>query len=167
MPDILGRLPGRGIWVSSQRGALDLAVKKKLFAKAARAKVTVPEDLTAEVARQLEGRVISLLAMARKAGLAVAGYEKARSALDAGAYVLMQASDGSPRGKTKLKPPPDGGVFIGCLTAHEMGLAFGRDHVIHAALSAGGLTTRIVEEAARLDGLRDEGTMADAVGKEL
>jgi hypothetical protein len=36
-----------------------------------------------------------------------------------------------------------------------MGLAFGRERAIHAALAAGGLTTRVVEEAARLTGLRE------------
>ena len=34
-------------------------------------------------------------------------------------------------------------------------MAFGRENVIHGALSAGGLTKRIVEEAARLGGLRE------------
>ena len=46
------------------------------------------------------------------------------------------------------------GGFIGILTAGEMGLAFGRERAIHAALAAGGLTKRVVEEAARLSGLR-------------
>jgi hypothetical protein len=40
------------------------------------------------------------------------------------------------------------------LSAGELGLAFGRERAIHAALGAGGLTTRVVEEAARLSGLR-------------
>jgi hypothetical protein len=33
-------------------------------------------------------------------------------------------------------------------------LAFGRESVIHGALAAGGLSTRVVEEATRLSGLR-------------
>jgi len=68
----------------------------------------------------------------------------------------VQASDGSERGKTKLHPPEGKETFIGCLTARELGLAFGREHAIHGALAAGGLTTRVVEEAARLAGLRGE-----------
>ena len=36
VPDVLERLPGRGIWVSADRAALDLAVKKNLFSRAAR-----------------------------------------------------------------------------------------------------------------------------------
>ena len=33
-------------------------------------------------------------------------------------------------------------------------MAFGRERAIHAALAAGGLRTRVVEEAAKLAGLR-------------
>ena len=35
VPDLRARLPGRGIWVSTDRKALETAVKKNLFAKAA------------------------------------------------------------------------------------------------------------------------------------
>ena len=97
------------------------------------------------------------IALARKAGDAVSGYEKVRGWLDTGrGRVLVQATDGSGRQKTKLNTPP-GGRFIGCLTGAELGLAFGREHAIHAALAAGGLCDRIVEDAAKLSGLRRDG----------
>jgi len=78
------------------------------------------------------------------------------------AEVLLQASDGSERGKTKLRPPGGSETLIGALSASELGLAFGREHVIHAALAAGGLTTRVVEEAARLAGVRGQFGEKDA-----
>jgi len=43
----------------------------------------------------------------------------------------------------------------GWLTADELGQAFGRQTVIHAALASGGLAKRVVEEAQRLRGLRE------------
>ena len=70
--------------------------------------------------------------------------------------MLLQAADGSERGKTKLRAPDGEGSYIGFLSAEELGLAFGRERAIHAALAAGGLTTRVVEEAARLAGLRGQ-----------
>jgi uncharacterized protein len=86
----------------------------------------------------------------------VTGFEKVKDWLVKDqAKVLIQASDGSERGKTKLHPPEGTDTFIGCLTARELGLAFGREHAIHGALAAGGLTARVVEEAARLAGLRE------------
>jgi len=78
VPDVAGKLPGRGIWVSADRAALDLAVKKKLFARAARQAVVVPEGLADLVTTLVRQRVIDLLSLARKSGQAIAGYEKCR-----------------------------------------------------------------------------------------
>ena len=155
LPDLLGKLPGRGFWVTSSREALDRAAAKGLFSRAARAKVTPPAELADLIEDMLAKRVVELLSLARKAGLAVTGYEKVKGWLvDGRATVLLQASDGSERGKAKLRPPEKTGLFIDCLTGQEIGLAFGRESAIHGALAAGGLSNRVVEEAARLAGLR-------------
>lgn len=152
--DILEKLPGRGIWVSADKSALSDAIKKGAFSRAAKAKVSVPEGLVNEVETQLARRVVDLISLARKSGDAVAGYEKVKDWLAKDyAEVLIQSSDGSERGKSKLSTPY-GGSFIGWLTTDELGLAFGRETVIHAALLSGGLTPRIVEEAKRLKGVR-------------
>ena len=154
VPDIAGTLPGRGIWVTADRAALDKASAKNLFSRAAKAQVSVPENLSDLIEQQLARRVTDLISLARKGGRAIAGYEKVKDwLLKEEARVLIQASDGSERGKSKLSTPY-GGKFIGWLTADELGRAFGRQTVIHAALGAGGLTQRVVEEAARLKGLR-------------
>lgn len=155
VPDILGKLPGRGFYVSADRAALTKAAAKGLFSRAARQPVKVPADLVDTVEYLLMRRVTDLLSMARKASGAVMGYEKVKTWLASGkARVLLQASDGSERGKTTLRAPEGEGTLITCLTAQEMGLSFGRERAIHAALAAGGLTSRVVEEAARLAGLR-------------
>ena len=154
VPDILGKLPGRGIWVSADRAALKTAMKKGLFSRSAKQPVKVPDDLVCEVEKQLARRVVDLISMQRKAGKAVAGYEKVKGWLQTEeAEVLIQAVDGSGRGKSKLSTPHYG-HYIGCLTADELGLAFGRQTVIHGALASGGLTSRVVEEAQRLKGVR-------------
>ena len=165
-PDLAEKLPGRGIWVSADRAALDKATQKRLFSRAAKQAVTVPEGLTDHVETLLAERVVNLISLARKGGGAVCGYEKVKSKLAGDeAQVLIQASDGSERGKSKLSTPYRGD-FIGWLTAAELGQAFGRQTVIHAALDAGGLSKRVVEDAARLKGLRvSDGEMARRKGK--
>ena len=154
-PDVMGKLPGRGAYVAADRAALTKAVQKKLFSRGFKMQVTVQSDLVDEVERQLTRRVIDLLSLARKSGDAVAGYEKVKTWLDKEeARVLLQASDGSGRGKSKLSTPHRG-KYIGWLTADELGMAFGRQTVIHAALASGGLSKRVVEEAQRLRGVRE------------
>ena len=154
VPDISGKLPGRGVYVSAQRSALDKAVAKKLFARGFKQPVTVQDGLVAWIEEALARRVVDLISLARKSGDAVSGYEKTKDWLiKEKADVLIQAVDGSGRGKSKLSTPHYG-TYIGWLTADELGLAFGRETVIHAALASGGLSQRVVEEAQRLRGLR-------------
>ncbi len=165
VPDILGKLPGRGMYVSAERDALQTAVAKGLFARSAKRRVSVPDGLVDTVESLLAKRVVDSLSMARKAGLAIAGYEKVRDWLGKDAVrILFQASDGSERGKSKLHPPGGRGSFFEVLTASELGLSFGRERVIHAALGKGGLTERIREDAIRLSGVRVE-VGGDPVGK--
>jgi len=156
VPDVLGRLPGRGMWVSSDAATLRQAAGKGFFARAAKRQLRVPPDLVDQVEAQLATRLIELIALARKAGEAVAGMEKTKEALVSGAAVLLlQAADGSERERARLRPPEGANTLVSCLFGHELGLSFGRDRVIHAAVLAGGLGDRIRDEALRLSGIRD------------
>lgn len=156
VPDVLEKLPGRGIWVAAEREALATAVKKGLFSRGAKQAVTVPGTLVQDVEALLVRRLIDGISMARKAGRAVAGYEKVRDWLGREEVrILFQAIDGSERGKSKLHAPGGRGSYFEVLTASELGLSFGRERVIHAALGFGGLTERIREDAIRLSGVRE------------
>jgi uncharacterized protein len=166
VPDILGKLPGRGIYVTADRAILEQA-RKGQFSRSAKQAVTVPDGLLDEVERQIARRTVDLIALTRKAGRAVCGFEKVKGWLAGGerVRVLVQASDGSERGKTKLWTP-EGARYFGCLTSAELGLAFGRQSVIHGALATGGLSDRVVEEATKLRGLREGNGGDGASGKD-
>lgn len=162
-PDIAGRLPGRGIWVAADRKALKKAIARNLFARAAKAPAKVPDDLLELVESLLVSQLISLISLARKGGSALAGFDKCKSALlSEQAIALIQASDGSEGQKRKLRPPKGDNTYISCLKGDELGLAFGREHVIHAALLRGGLSKRVLLEAHRLAGVRGEVAAAKA-----
>jgi hypothetical protein len=159
VPDLAGRLPGRGMWVTADAATLRLAAGKGFFARAAKRPLRVPPDLAARVEALLAERLVELVALARKAGQAVAGLEKTKAALVAGqAALLLQAADGSARERGELRPPEGENTLVSCLFGHELGLSFGRDRVIHAAVLAGGLGDRIRDEALRLSGIRDVAT---------
>lgn len=156
VPDLAGRLPGRGMYVTANAETLRAAARKGHFARAAKRQVRVPPDLVEMVEALLAARLTELLALARKAGQAVCGLEKTTAALVSGeAALLLQATDGSGRERARLRPPAGEKSLVTCLFAHELGLAFARDRVIHAAVLAGGLGDRIRDEAQRLSGIRD------------
>ena len=89
--DVEERLPGRGLWVKADRAALEKAAAKRLFGRSARQMVIVPGDLPAQVVARLERRCLDLLGLARRAGLAVAGFEKVRDWIRSGRAVRRRA----------------------------------------------------------------------------
>jgi uncharacterized protein len=157
VPDIAGRLPGRGMWVSAERGALEQAVRKNLFARSAKRALGVDPGLPDAVEAMLARRLVELISLARRAGEAVAGREKVLERLKAGrAAVLIQAADGSAREKAELRPPAGENTHVTTLLAGELGVAFARDRVVHAALDGGGMAERVKAEALRLAGFRSD-----------
>ena len=163
VPDLAEKLPGRGLWVSADKGSLVTAEKKNPYSRAAKSQATVPKGLAKSVEDLLRKRVIELISLARRSGGAICGFEKIKSALTSdGVAVLIQAQDGSEQQKRKLRPPKGRNTYISCLTASELGLAFGRDYVIHAALAGGGLTKAIKQDAARLVAIIGEDAITEA-----
>ena len=157
-PDLAERLPGRGAWLSATRDAAALAAKKRLFSRGFRQPVEVSADLPDQLERLLARRLVEAVSLTRKAGLAVNGFEKVKARLKQGGVgALLAASDGSDDGRGKLAPLAGDAPIISVLTADELGMAFGRDSVVHAALDVGGATERVLREARRLDGFRQSG----------
>ena len=155
IPDITGRAPGRGIWVSPDRDSVKTAVSRKLFARAARQAVTTDPDLDGIVEGLLAARCIETIGLARRAGQAVAGFEKVRAWLQKGkAAILLEALDGAADGRDKLRRIAPALPALDCLTSDEMGRAFGRDHAVHAALAPGALAGKFELEARKLKGFR-------------
>lgn len=160
VPDVAHKLPGRGYWVSARREIIERACKRGLFAKAAKAAVKCPSDLAEQVERLLVARCIAYLGLARRAGQAIIGFAQVEEAFRARAgriAALVEASDSGPADRNKLVTYArrEGGIpVIGCLSQGEIGLAFGRENVVHAALTPGALAVRFVGEAERLGGFR-------------
>ena len=68
VPDLVAKLPGRGIWLSARRDVLETARTRGAFARAARGPVTVPADLVELVQSGLVRRITELLGQSRRAG---------------------------------------------------------------------------------------------------
>ena len=151
VPDLLGKLPGRGMWLSARGDVLEHALSRGAFMRAARGPVTLPSDLRARIEDGLRARIRDLLGLARRAGQAVSGWQAGREWLQAGrAGLLVQAVDGSLAERARF-----GGrhlPVVAPLTAAELGGVFGRDHAVHVVVSPGRLADAIRIEAERLAG---------------
>lgn len=168
VPDLAARLPGRGIWLSACGDVIERARAQKglgggtgeglrrAFVRAARGPVNVPTDLPAVLEAALVRRIGELLGLARRAGQAVAGFDRAREWLRSGrSGLILQASDGSADERARfLSGARETVTVLAPLSAVALGQVFGRDHVVHVAITPGRLSERLAMEAGRLEGLR-------------
>jgi hypothetical protein len=160
VPDVAATLPGRGIWLSASGDVIETARAQgglgRAFARAVRGPVSVPLDLPVVLDAALVRRIGESLGLARRAGQAVAGFDKAREWLRSGrGRLVLQASDGSAAERARfLAGAGDSVTVLDPLSTAELGRVFGRDHVVHVAISPGRLGERLAIDAARLNGLR-------------
>jgi predicted RNA-binding protein YlxR (DUF448 family) len=162
VPDITGKLPGRGVWVSSDLENLQKAIKSGAFPRGFKSKVTVRDNLPEQTKDGLKRSVLGLLSMAKKSGRITLGFDQVMGlARDGALGFRVEALDGAADGRGKIRTlsraiarelelndPP----VIGCFTAIELGEIMGRDKLVHAGIERGRLARRLREETQRLSG---------------
>lgn len=158
-PDVAAKLPGRGVWVKAERSVLEEAVRKGAFSRGFKQQVVVPESLPADVESLLLQRMIGLLGLAKKAGQAVLGFDQVREGLQKKRPgLLLEASDGAEDGRSKVyflaKALYSNVKIAGALSSTELGMAFGRDRVIHGLVRKGSIAQTLEVAYERLAGFR-------------
>jgi predicted RNA-binding protein YlxR (DUF448 family) len=155
VPDIDGRLPGRGMWLSADRNVLNKAVSANLFARGARAPARAKADLAGQVERLLVQRALDCLGLARRAGQVTMGFEQVRAYLrSSAAGVLIAAADSSADGRRKLRRLAADLPVITAFSRAELGAALGREGLVHVAVAPGRLAERLLCYIRRLAGFR-------------
>jgi len=155
-PDVTGRLPGRGVWVKADKGALEQAVTSKgAFARGFKAQVSVPENLVEQVDGLLLQRCQAALGFAKRSSALILGFDQVRNELQRKRPGwLIEASDGAEDGRRRVI-----GLAVAmyervrvatALTSDELGMALGREHVIHGLLKTGQFTDMWTKDYRRL-----------------
>lgn len=151
VPDLAGKLPGRGMWVLAHRDTVEQAVKKQAFSRAAKQKVIAEATLPEKVGELLNHRAVQAVSMARKAGEMVSGFEKIRQALDSGTVIaLIHAQDAGVDGIRKLRADKDIPVFM--LSRDVMARIATRENVAHMALCKGRASGQCLKDLQRFAG---------------
>ena len=159
-PDVAAKLPGRGAWVRADRATIAQAAKKGAFSRAFKTQATVPDGLADMVETLLSRRCLDQLGMAQRAGAIAVGATQVDAAIRAKpALLLIEANDGAEEGREKLmslhiglwgRPP----AAVGCFSSSDLGVALGRERVIHACLLQERLASVWAAEIGRLSGFR-------------
>lgn len=160
VPDLAGKLPGRGVWLAASRDAVVLAVRRNVFARELRRKVVVDPELAGRVEALLLRRCLQQLSLARRAGQLVAGFDQVAAALSADAAggrsggVLVLARDAAADAE-RLRRAARGRVVLSAFSREDMGRQIGRDALVYASMEGGAIAAKLVAEAGKLRGFRD------------
>jgi predicted RNA-binding protein YlxR (DUF448 family) len=162
--DLKRRLPGRGVWITARRTAIEDAVKRNVFARSLKRGVRGAPDLAATVERQLEFAALDALAMAYKAGRVAVGFGRTETALTNDPVVaVLNASDGAADGARKIagavsrRQTSENAseiLIVSAFTSAQLDLALGRSNVVHAAVLAGPASKGFLERYRSLERFR-------------
>jgi predicted RNA-binding protein YlxR (DUF448 family) len=160
VPDLAESLPGRGVWVTASRAALETARAKNIFAHAFRAPAKPSADLVLRVERLLAERCIALIGFARRADQLFVGRDQVKAAIGAGQVaLLLAAADSEGRDASDLAAR-FGGERSSVLSGAELGAALGREGIVHMGVKPGRLAEQLARELRRLGGMRAAGANA-------
>ena len=142
MPDLRGKLPGRGVWVTC--AATKVAEAAASCSPGASGRNARRRPIWRKNGALLRQEALACLSLANKAGLVSAGFERVAGEARKGRLaVLVEAADGGSGRTAKTGRKTQGGRDFPrnnrSLRIPELGLALGQSHVIHAAIAEGGL----------------------------
>ena len=169
--DLKQKLPGRGLWLTGTREALEEALRRNVFSRGFKRETHPSASLARDTEISLERVALDALAIAAKARNVVAGHGKVEDALASGkAIALLHASTAAADGKRKLaQATRRGGAteipVIEAFSSAQLDLALGRLNVIHAALLAGPVSDTFLSRTKRLQRFRTG--LTDAGGETL
>ena len=165
VPDLKRRLPGRGVWVTATRAAVDEAVKRKAFARGFK--------------REVRARARSRRARSSGCWSAPRSMRSASSTRPAGSRPALprpkprsptirwrrscRPPTGPRTGRARSRPPWPGAKWtkiageipiIAAFTTAQLDLALGRSNVVHAALLAGPASNGFLARCQSLERFR-------------
>ncbi len=160
IPDIRGKLPGRGVWVKAQKKIVVEALERKAFSRGFRQPVTVRPDLPELIRNLLHRDCLSALSLAYRAGDVIIGAAKLLESIGQKPviYVLHSseaAEDGCRRLDKKFIAATNFGdrlsnnnSFFSC---EQLSSALGQPKVVHIGFLDGNAAKRFIRLAKLLE----------------
>ncbi|MBX3499621.1 MAG: RNA-binding protein [Alphaproteobacteria bacterium] len=137
VPDLAGRLPGRGLWLTPTRAALEKAIARKAFARGARRQVSVDAGLADLIERQLLERALGALGFARRGGHAVSGFAKVEERLRGRKIALVVVATDAQDSDGRAKLAGWGVRMVAFCDAATLGRIFGRENATYIGIARG------------------------------
>lgn len=151
VPDFKKKLPGKGIWVRNSKQALETAVAKNLFSKAAKKQVKA-DGLVEMVENILHKKGLDAVSLARKAGALVTGMEKVSEAVkkEKVAFIL-EAKDAGADGHERIMRLAKNLKVFRTYDIEELDKALDKVNTVHAAFLKSGMANAVYNEFSRFE----------------
>lgn len=169
LPDVAGKAPGRGAWISPDRSALtsallDGSLRRALMRAFKGASLTIPEDLADRIEAALSRHLCDRLGLELRSGNIVLGSARIEEQARSGRLsALLHASDSSEDGRRKLDQAwrvgreVEGSGERGQVLPLDrtvLSVALGRDNVVHLGVAGRPgdtrAATRVLQAVSRL-----------------
>lgn len=160
LPDVAGKAPGRGAWITPDRALLETALaeghlKKALMRAFKGAPLTIPDDLADRIEAALVRHLGDRLGLELRSGNIVLGSARIEEQARSGRLAaLLHASDSSEDGRRKLDQAwrvgseAEGSGLRGevlPLDRTALSVALGRDNVVHLGVAGHARDMRAAE----------------------
>jgi len=154
VPDIAGKLPGRGAYTCFSRQCLENALARKQFSRAFKgeAKIPVAAETIALVQRLFAERIAATLALANKAGRAVSGSDTVMESLRRGdAALLILAADIAAESEAKFRFVAEKNrvEIFRFSVKDQLGTPLGKEIRTAVAVSPGAFADKLCRELTR------------------
>jgi predicted RNA-binding protein YlxR (DUF448 family) len=170
-PDVGGRLPGRGAWITPDRALIAQAVASGQLARAlARSwrlsPPAIAPDLAERIGEMLQRRSLERLGLELRTGHLIFGAEKiAQSARSGRCFLLLHAADAATDGAARLDQAMRAGGrdAAACrrlpVGREKLSASLGRENVVHSGVTDGKAAARIAADVARWLAFAHDSTM--------
>jgi len=157
--DYSGRLPGRGAYLCPEKSCIEKGLKEAALSRAFKKRTTPPglNDFYGELEGKVQRKINSLLGMARKSGIAAAGFDAASGAMEHyPGGVIVTAEDIAPNTEGKFMETADGKYagFFRYSDKEGLGRLLGADPVGVVYIKSSALSIALNREMGRLIDIR-------------
>jgi predicted RNA-binding protein YlxR (DUF448 family) len=155
VPDIESKLPGRGAYTCISEQCLRAALKQRQFSRAFKHEVVTvtPDEMVAQVAGIMHGRILGYIGLANRAGKIISGgsmvTDAIRGAHKPGLVLVAKDVSASIGDKIVLLAEVHGIACRHIMTKDDFGAILGKAPRSAIAIKAGGFVAQLSQEIER------------------
>lgn len=156
VPDFNKKIPGRGLYVSNSRRALQHALSKNLFIKSIHLHLKIQEGFVDMVEHLLYQKGLDALNLARKAGVLVTGFEKVKEKIVKNKVAfLIEASDAGQDGAEKMASAAKDLEILKVYQTNDLDVALNKVNTVHVAVLKSDIAHMVYENLKKYQTFMD------------